>query len=163
MILIEEVSKENISEYWRLHWEYLNRDIFSHKKLGSKLESEDLEYFRSKEYRGVMENYMDRNPDKAHFIYFYRDGLRIGCAQYVIYKSEDGKCFLMDFWVLPKYRGNKTGHECYYALKSYVKSDSAKYFKINVSNERNHNFWTSIGFIDDGFDEWGEPLMRLNI
>lgn len=69
----------------------------------------------------------------------------------------------MDFWVLPKYRGNKTGHECYYALMNYIRNDSVKYFEINVSNERSHNFWTSIGFIDDGFDEWGEPLMKLNI
>lgn len=163
MIKIKEILKENIEEYWNLHWEYLNRNIFPHSTLGNEFDEEDKEYFRSKEYRGVMENYMDRNPDKAHFIYFYREGVRIGAAQYVTYKSEDGKCFLMEFWVFPECRGNGTGHECYYALKEYVKNDAATYFMLNVSNERNHKFWTSIGFSDYGLDEWGEPLMRGEI
>lgn len=163
MIFIKEVLKSNIDEYWALHWEYLNRDIFPYVTLGAPLTIEDYEYFRSPNYRGVMEKYMDRLPDQAHFVYFYQDESRIGCAQYVTYKSEDGKCFLMDFWVFPEYRGNKTGHKCYTALKDYVKNDGATYIQINVSNQRNRNFWLSIGFIDDDLDEWEQPLMKLNI
>lgn len=163
MIIIKEISKDNIEEYWTLHWEYLNRDIFPYETLVAESDSEDREYFRSEQYRGTMEKYMDREPDKAHFIYFYQDDMRIGGAQYVTYKSEDGKCFLMDYWVFPEYRGNGTGHRCYSSLRDYVKKDSATYIEINVSNEQNHRFWSGIGFVDDGFDEWGAPLMRLNI
>lgn len=162
-MLIKELLKTNIDEYWGLHWAYLNRDIFPYVTLGMSLDKEDCDYFRSKQYRGVLEQYMDREPDKAHFIYFYQNNLHIGCAQYVIYKSEDGKCILMDFWVLPEYRGNGTGHRCFSSLRDYVRNDGATYVEINISNERNHNFWASIGFVDDGSDEWGEPLMRFNI
>ena len=163
MILIKEVSKDNMPKYWNLHWEYLNRDIFPHESLCDKSNDEDREYFKSKAYGGVLESYMDRTPDKAHFIYFYKNNLHIGCSQYVTYKSEDGKCFILDFWVFPEYRGNSLGHECYYALKNYVKEDGGKYFAINISNHRNHNFWSSIGFDDNGFDEWNSPLMKINI
>lgn len=163
MIFIEEVLKDNISEYWEFHWEYLNRDIFPYETLGTTLDDEEREYFRSDEYRGVLEQYMKREPDKAHFIYFCEDGVRIGCAQYVTYKSEDGKCFIMDFWLFPKYRGDGTGHRCYSSLRNYVKNDGATYVAINISNERNHRFWSSIGFADDGVDEYGSPLMRVNL
>lgn len=160
MISIKEVSKDKMQGYWELHFEYLASDILPHDTLGTKLDEEDMEYFKSKDYRGVLESYMDREPDKAHFIYFYKDGLHIGCTQYVIYKSEDGKCFVMDFWVLPEYRGSGVGHACYSALENYVKADGGAYIEINISSEENHKFWTTLGFSDDGFDEGGNPLMR---
>lgn len=160
-IEIEEVVKENIAEFWDLHWEYLNRDIFPYETLCTPSDEEDREYFHGREYRGVMEGYMEREPDKAHMIYFCRDGRRIGCCEYVTYKSEDGKCFLMDFWVFPKFRGSGIGRACFATLKKYAELDGAKYFQINISNEKNRNFWMKQGFTDAGQDEWGEPLMEL--
>lgn len=161
MINIEEITKQGIGQYWQIHFEYLCRDIFPFSTLGQPIDDEDIEYFRGQEYRGVIEKYMDREHDRAHLIYFLRDSVRIGCAQYVTYKSEDGKCFLMDFWVFPQFRGEGTGCKCYEVLADYVKADGAKYFEINVSNERNHNFWLNIGFVDNGVDEYEEPLMKL--
>ena len=161
MISIEEITRDGIEHYWQIHFEYLMRDIFPYSTLGEPIDEEDIEYFESREYRDVIEKYMDREPDKAHLIYFCRDNARIGCAQYVTYKSEDGKCFLMEFWVFPEFRGEGTGHDCYAALAEYVKADGAGYFEINVSNERNRNFWLDIGFTDDGVDEYEQPLMKL--
>lgn len=163
MIFIKEVSKTNINNYWTLHWEYLNRDIFPFKSFDSNVDSNNIDYFKSDEYRGIWESYMDRDPDKTHFVYFYQGDIHIGCAHYVTYKSEDGKCIIADFWVFPEYRGNSIGHECYYALKNYVQSDGTRYISINVSNNNNHRFWKSLGFEDDGFDEWNKPLMRINL
>ncbi len=34
----------------------------------------------------------------------------------VIYTSEDGKCFIMDFAFYPEFRGNGMGKECARAL-----------------------------------------------
>lgn len=155
MITIEEISKENIGVFWALHWEYLNRDIF-----GPNDAEDDKAYFLSEDYRGRIELFMDRMPDKAHLVYFIRRGLRIGCAQYITYKSEDGKCFILDFWVFPEYRGNGTGHLCFEELLRYAKEDCAAYFEINTASERARRFWQSLGFEDDGIDEYGDPLMK---
>ena len=155
MITIEEIPKSHIGDFWALHWEYLNRDIFTPADT-----EEDREYFRSGEYRGTMERYMDRVPDRAHLVYLAEDGVRIGCAQYIIYKSEDGKCFILDFWVFPELRGGGTGHRCFDALSRYALTDGCTYFEINVAGERARRFWADVGFTDDGVDEYGLPLMR---
>ncbi len=155
MITIEEIPKEDVSAYWALHWEYLNRDIF-----GPDDTQEDRAHFLSEDYRGTIEQFMDRMPDKVHIVYFVREGDRIGCAQYITYKSEDGKCFVLDFWVFPGYRGNGTGHRCFEALSRYAREDGAAYIEINAESERARSFWQSLGFEDDGVDEYGAPLMK---
>lgn len=155
MISITEIGHADIDTFWELHWAYLNRDIFDEH------DTDELrEHFRSSDYRGTIEKYMDRFPDKAHLLYFIREGIRIGCAQYIIYKSEDGKCFILDFWVFPEYRGNGTGHDCFTKLSQYAQADEALYFELNVANERGHKFWSDNGFADNGTDEYGMPLMK---
>lgn len=155
MITIEEIPKKDVDVFWTLHWDYLNRDIF-----GADDTEEDRAYFLSEAYRGTIERFMDRTPDKMHLVYFVRAGVRIGCAQYITYKSEDGKCFILDFWVFPEFRGNGAGRRCFEALSRYAREDRAAYFGINVSGERARNFWKSLGFEDDGVDEHGDPLMK---
>lgn len=93
-------------------------------------------------------------------VYFVRDGVRIGASQYCTYKSEDGKCFILDFWVFPEYRGNGTGHECFHALYEYTKKDGAIYYALNYAKENSRRFWLSLGFFDNGTDEYGSPLMK---
>ena len=66
---------------------------------------------------------MIRSTDKQHMIYFCRDGERIGAASYCTYQSEDGKYFILDYWVFPQFRGNGTGHRCFEALEQYTKAD----------------------------------------
>ena len=41
----------------------------------------------------------------------------------------------------------------------HVQADEAKYFKINVANERAHGFWINPGFADDATDRYGKLLM----
>ncbi len=74
---------------------------------------------------------MLRERDQHHMVYFLRGGERIGAAQYNTYQSEDGKCFILDFWVFPPYRGNGTGHACFAALEAYTRADGAAYYEIN--------------------------------
>ena len=96
-----------------------------------------------------------------HMLYFMRDEKRLGAAQYNIYHSEDGKCFVLDFWVFPQCRGNGTGRRCFEALRQYTATDGATYYEINCERENAHRFWTSLGFVDTGVDEDGMPLMQL--
>ena len=102
---------------------------------------------------------MRRRPDQLHMIYFVQDGVRIGASQYCTYKTEDGKCFLLDFWVFPGFRGQGTGHACWAALADYTAADGAAYYALNWAKEDSHRFWLSNGFTDDGKDEYGSPLM----
>ena len=87
-----------------------------------------------------------------------RGGERIGAASYCTYQSEDGKCFLLDFWVFPAFRGNGTGRRCFAALERYTKADGANYYEINSEKPDSVRFWKSLGFIENGVDEYGMPL-----
>lgn len=87
-IVIEEIPTERAGEFWEIQYRYLTED--------------ERAYFQSPEYRDVLDGYARREPDRLHRVYFVRDGARIGAAQYCTYLSEDGKCFVLDFWVFPR-------------------------------------------------------------
>ena len=152
MIKIEEIPVERIGEFWDIHIQYLLRD-------GIITDPEDEEYFRGDEYRGIIKAHMERSRDKHHMVYFVEDGARIGAAQYNIYDSEDGKCFVLDFWVFPEFRGNGTGRRCYGVLERYTQAAGAKYYELNCEKENSHRFWQSLGFADCGVDEYDMPVM----
>lgn len=152
MIQIEEIPVERIDEFWDIHIRYLIDD-------GIIEDDEDREYFQSEEYRSVIRAHMLRSLDRHHMVYFRRDGVRIGAAQYNTYQSEDGKCFLLDYWVFPKYRGGGTGHHCFEALEAYTKADGAVYYELNCTRKNARRFWLSLGFADNGVDEYGMALM----
>ena len=149
-IEIEEIPVDDVSEFWDIHIRYLIDDGI--------IDDEDVEYFSGSEYRGILEEHMRRNTDKHHMVYFLRGGERIGAASYCTYQSEDGKCYLMDFWVFPEFRGNGTGHRCFEALEKYTKADGASYYEINSEKDDSVRFWKSLGFVENGTDEWDMPL-----
>ena len=152
MISIEEIPVERINEFWKIHIKYLVDD-------GIIADEEDIAYFTGKEYRGILEGHMIRSTDKQHMIYFCRDGERIGAASYCTYQSEDGKCFILDYWVFTQFRGYGTGHRCFEALEQYTKADGAKYYELNSMKEDSIRFWKSIGFVENGKDEYDMLLL----
>lgn len=152
MIRIEEIPVSRIDDFWNIQFRYLVDD-------GMITTEEEKAYFQSPEYRDVLKGYMLRTPDTLHMIYFVRDGVRIGASQYCTFRSEDGKCFILDFWVFPEYRGNGTGHECFQTLLEYTKRDGALYYALNYAREDSRRFWLSLGFTGNGVDEYGSPLM----
>lgn len=152
MITIEEIPVERAHEFWEIQFAYLVND-------GMVATEEEKKYFSSGEYRSHLEGLMKRSPDQLHMIYFVRDGIRIGACQFCTFQSEDGKCFILDFWVFPEYRGSGTGHACFDALAAYTKADGAVYYALNYAKEDSHKFWLSNGFVDDGTDEYGSKLM----
>ena len=152
MISIEEIPAERINEFWEIHIRYLVED-------GIISDEEDIDYFTGEEYRGILENHMIRGTDQQHMVYFCRDGERIGAASYCTYQSEDGKCFILDFWVFPQFRGNGTGHRCFEVLEQYTKADGATYYELNSEKEDSSRFWKSIGFVENGKDEYDMLLL----
>ena len=152
MISMVEIPAERINEFWENHIRYLVDD-------GIISDEEDIAYFTGKEYRGILEDHMIRSTDKQHMVWFCRDGERIGAASYCTYQSEDGKCFILDYWVFPQFRGNGTGHRCFEALERYTKADGAKYYELNSEKEDSIRFWKSLGFVENGKDEYDMLLL----
>jgi len=152
MINIEEIPIERINEFWEIHIRYLiDEGIIS--------DEEDIAYFTGKDYRGILEDHMIRSTDKQHMVYFCQDGKRLGAASYCTYQSEDGKCFILDYWVFPQFRGNGTGHRCFEVLEQHTKADGAKYYELNSMKEDSIRFWKSIGFVENGKDEYDMLLL----
>ena len=43
---------------------------------------------------------------------------------------------------------------------NWAEKKGARYAELNYgSNSRRRNFWARLGFVENGVDEWGEPLM----
>ncbi|MDO4543497.1 MAG: GNAT family N-acetyltransferase [Clostridia bacterium] len=66
---------------------------------------------------------------------------------------------MLDFWVFPLYRGYGTGHKCFEALEQYTRADGAKYYELNSTKEPSIRFWKSLGFVENGTDEYDVLLM----
>ena len=152
----ETVTEYDVAVFWEQLHIYHKRDIFPNP------DSEDLEYFLGSEYYDHMMKIHSRPQDRCYFLFFHRDRQDIGFAMPVIYTTEDGKCFIMEFCVYPEFRGNGTGKECARILLDWAKENGALYAELNHgSNERRRHFWETVGFIENGADEWGEALMIL--
>lgn len=152
----EAVTETDVAVFWEQLRIYFKRDIFPDP------EDEDREYFLSDtEYRPQIQKIHDRQQDKCYYLFFHRDGQDIGFAMPVIYATEDGKCFIMEYCVYPEFRGNGTGRACARVLLDWAEENGALYAELNCGSDKRRRFWRSVGFIENGADEWGEPLMIL--
>lgn len=150
----EALAAEAIERFWQQLHEYHIRDIFPDP------ENEDRAYFLDDgQYRAHMESIHSRENDKCHYLFFVRDGQEIGFAMPVIYSTEDGKCFLMEFCVYPEFRGNGTGKACAAAFLEWSETNGAAYCELNCDTQQRQRFWNSMGFRLNGRDEWGVALM----
>lgn len=150
----EAVAEKDVATFWEQLHIYHKRDIFPNPN------NEDLEYFLGSEYHDHMMKIHSRPQDRCYFLFFRRNGQDIGFAMPVIYTTEDGKCFIMEYCVYPEFRGNGTGKECASALLDWARENGALYAELNYGGDpRRERFWQSVGFRKNGADEWGEPLM----
>lgn len=150
----EAVTAAEAEHFWQELHTYHIRDIFPDPQ------DEDRAYFlNDDEYRAHIQKIHDRPEDRCHYLFFHRDSVEIGFALPVIYNTEDGKCFLMEFCVYPQYRGNGTGRECARIFLDWAKEHGAAYTELNCDKEARIRFWSRSGFQCNGRDEWGMPLM----
>lgn len=152
----EAATRQDVAVFWDQLHTYFRRDIFPDPSKA------DLSYFLGSEYRAAMEELHDRPLDRCRYLLFQRKGLDIGFALPVIYTTEDCKCFIMEFCVYPPFRGCGTGKACAAALLSWTEAAGARYWELNFGGSpRRAHFWQSVGFLPNGTDQWGEPLMLL--
>ena len=157
IILYEAKTEADIRRFRAELRAYHTRDIFPEEK-----DQEELAYFLGEEYRGQIEALRKRERDPLHFLFLRREGEEIGFAMPVLYGSEDGKCFLLEFCVYPAFRGNGTGHACAEALLAWARARGMRYAELSCGGDpRRPRFWGRLGFRPNGADEWGEPLMLL--
>ena len=109
----EAITDSEIARFFEKLHSYHRRDIFPEIE-----QAEDLAYFLSDEYLSQLKSLHRRQETRLHFLFFERGGQDIGFTMPVIYGSEDGKCFIMEFCVYPEFRGSSTGHACGEALLS---------------------------------------------
>ena len=131
----EAFTSEEVKHFWKELNAYHIRDIFPDP------DSEDRAYFLGNEYRDHMESIHSRSYDRCHYLFFDRDGVEIGFAMPVIYSTEDGKCFLMEFCVYPEFRGNGTGKACAKAFLEWAEEIGAAYTELNCDTTDRIRFW----------------------
>lgn len=152
----EAITENEVAIFWEQLHTYHKRDIFPDQ------DSEDLQYFLGSAYYAHMMKIYRRPQDRCFFLFFHRNGQDIGFTMPVIFNSEDGKCFVMEFCIYPEFRGNGTGKECARVLLSWARERGALYAELNYGgDQRRRHFWESVGFVENGRDERGEPLMIL--
>lgn len=154
-IIVREAFTDNsIAHFFEKLHTYHRHDIFPAAE-----DAEDLAYFLGGEYLSQLKALHERKHNRLHLLFFERSGQEIGFAMPVIYETEDGKCFVMEFCVYPEFRGNGTGHTCGAALLSWARERGASYFELNCGTAPRERFWHRLGFLPNGRDEWGEKLM----
>lgn len=157
IIIREAISEADTAAFWEQLYSYHKRDIFPDP------EDENLKHFLSDtEYRVQIEHVHNRLQDRCYYLFFERNGQDIGFALPAIFTSEDGKCFILEFCIFPDFRDGGTGRECAAVLLEWAKEHGARYAELNYGgDERRLRFWKRVGFVENGVDEWGEPLMLL--
>lgn len=141
--------------FWDELLAYFDRDLFPDP------EDEDRAYFLSGDYRESARELHQRANDRLRYLLFSRDGVDIGFVMAIIYNTEDDKCYLMEFCVLPEHRGNGTGRACARTFFEWAKANGAQYVELNAHTQQRQRFWKSVGFVENGRDDWGEPLYML--
>ncbi|WP_066498230.1 GNAT family N-acetyltransferase [Abyssisolibacter fermentans] len=137
---------EDIDYFWKKRNEYMLEDIIPNIEYGASLTKEGIEWFFSDNYKNHIMNLYKRSIDPLYIIFFYQENINVGFVDFVIYNSEDGKCFILDYCIHKGYRNNGFGKEAFELLEQEIIRKGAVYINLNVSNHRNENFWKTNGF-----------------
>ena len=155
IVIRKAVTEEERSLFWERLRAYFCRDIFPDP------EDEDRPYFLGDDYRRTMESLRTRPVHPVHWLVFSRNGQDVGFALAAVFTGEDGKCFILEFCVLPEHRGGGMGTACVRTLLNWAREQGAGYAELNCTTPTRQRFWGRLGFVANGADEWGVPLMLL--
>ena len=170
--LHEVKEQHDIDLYWQLFYKYITTDILPNSTFEPSTR-EDYDYFLSEEYRDTITRLNERHGLKIVFLKRKcekecqkcdkGDGHNnevIGFAVYIIYHNEDGKCFILEYGILPKHRSKGIGAIFFEALREKVIGEGGAYFALTVSNEANERFWLKQGFNKTDDLESDKPVYK---
>ena len=152
----EAVTEQETNFFWEQLYAYYRRDI--QFQPGSE---EEAYFLDESQYRAQIDCAHNRQHNRCYYLLLSREHQDIGFALAAYYDTEDRKCFLMEFCVLPEFRGNGTGFQCAQAFLDWTKTIGASYTELNCDTQQRRRFWSRSGFQSNGVDEWGEQLMIL--
>jgi len=138
-------SKKDIDCFWEKRNQYFQNDIIPNRE--DKLTDSDKEWFFSNEYKEHIMTLFKRNTDPLYIVFINKDNSNIGFIVYVIYNSEDGKCFILDYCIYQQYRSKGIGKVVFNLIEEKFIDKGATYIDLNVSNTNNEKFWISNGFL----------------
>ena len=144
--LIYARDKKDLCYFWERRNEYFSEDILPNREAGDALTKSDIDWFFSKEYKDHIMMLFKRKTDPLFIVLINEGNTNIGFIAYVIYNSEDGKCFILDYCIYPEYRNKGIGETAFHQLEKDFVEKGAAYIDLNISNRKNEKFWTSIGF-----------------
>lgn len=150
-------SEAEIEKFWLWRDKYMLEDVLPNATFRPTTD-EEYEWFFSGEYKGHIMKLFHRTIDPLRIVFLQSGGENIGFAVYVIYHSEDGKCFIIDFCVNAEHRNKGIGLLFFSSLRDRAVSEGAVYFALNLSNEDNKRFWTRNGFVKETKDEYGNDI-----
>jgi Acetyltransferase (GNAT) family. len=159
LTLHDAETVEEIDLFWEKRNEYQRSDIIPNCE--KPLTEEEINWFYSKEYKDHIMKLYGRDIDKLYLVFFEKETVKIGFSVYVTYHSEDGKCFIVDFCIYGDYRNKGYGKACFDLIRDREMRKGAAYFSLNLSNENNRRFWTSLGFYKTAPDEYGNDIYVL--
>lgn len=157
--LYDAQTSADIDLFWEVRDNYNREDIVPNCE--EPMTKEEIAWFYSKAYKDHIMKLYRRPVDKLNIVFFEIEQVKIGFSVYVTYHSEDGKCFIVDFCIFSGYRNKGYGKECFNLIQDREVQNGAAYFALNLSNENNRRFWTSIGFKKTVPDEYGNDIYVL--
>ena len=152
----EAITEQDLTFFWEQVRIYHKQDIFSNP------EDQDKVYFSEDAHSRVkLERIGGQEQERLHCLLFYRGEQKIGFALSVIHHAEDESCFLMEFCTFPEFCGDDTGSQCARELIAWAHEKEAQYLEIHCSTTQQQRFWQQFGFVLNGVNERGVPLMIL--
>lgn len=135
-------NKADVTTFWKLFDSYIN-ELSVNASLGDDF---DLDYFYSDEYRDAIEELRIRDRNPLRILFINKEEIIIGFLMYVTYFDEDGKCFLMEYYIQPNYRNLGYGNSAYLNAENHINDEGALYIELTPTNESNERFWSGVGF-----------------
>lgn len=150
-------NEADIALFWKMRDQYMLEDVLPNATFAPATDEERVWFF-SEEYRAHIMKLFSRETDTLRIAFLQSGGKNIGFAVYVIYHSEDGKCFIIDFCIDKAFRNQDLGTAFFAMLRAHVLHEDAAYFALNLSNENNERFWKRNGFVKTSKDEYGNDI-----
>jgi len=143
-----------IERFWQMWPRYIEEDLapYGDPPMGESERAELLSFAHRDRWRKLSQ----RPVDPARLELMTLDGKVAGFVIYVIYHSEDGKCLIAEYCLLPEHRGKGLGRQFYEALENRLRQQGAGYFVLENQNPPSRAFWAGLGFIEDKGYAWSE-------
>lgn len=138
-------SEDDINQFWHLFDEYI-AELAQPGTFGARMSGEELEWFFSSQYRDRIIELFRRETDPLRIVFIEYSGQTIGFGTYVIYLSEDAKCYILEFGIEPEFRSRGIGNHAWAVLERLLCDAGGAYAHLTPGSAASAAFWRKCGF-----------------